>query len=159
MNNIYDSERDITKFCTTEIKVIYGDTDAMGVVYYANYLRWFEIGRTEYFRKFDYPPLHYVKKGFYLPAVEVACRYYKPALYDDTLIIETSLGKLSRVTLRMDYAIIRKNTEEIITTGASMHALINSKGELISFPKEFIEKMKNFIIPPHKLGRKRPLLR
>ncbi|MBI2347921.1 MAG: acyl-CoA thioesterase, partial [Deltaproteobacteria bacterium] len=63
-------------------RVIYGDTDQMGVVYYANYLRWFEIGRTELLRQIGMPYTAIEKKGLRFPVIEVSCRYYRPSRYD-----------------------------------------------------------------------------
>ena len=74
----------------TQVRVIYGDTDAMGFAYYGNYLKWFEIGRSEWFRKTGTTYRELEKSGLYLPVVEAHCSYLKPAFYDDLLTIETS---------------------------------------------------------------------
>ena len=76
----------------TELRVRYAETDQMGVVYYANYLVWFEVGRVEFMRSlgFDYKQME-VEDGCILPVIEATCRYKAPARYDDELLIETRL--------------------------------------------------------------------
>ena len=71
-------------------RVIYGDTDQMGVVYYANYLRWFESGRSEILRQIGLPDSTIESQGFDFPVVEVNCRYTQSARYDDLIKIETT---------------------------------------------------------------------
>jgi acyl-CoA thioester hydrolase len=80
-------------------RVIYGDTDQMGVVYYANYLRWFEMGRTELLRQIGATYSSVEEAGFFFPVTEVSCRYHKPARFDDEITVETALTALGRATL------------------------------------------------------------
>ena len=68
----------------------------MGVAYYANYLRWFEIGRTEFMREAGFPYEQAEREGIFFPVTEVQCRYRRPALYDNLLRIETTVESLSR---------------------------------------------------------------
>ena len=63
----------------TSYRVIYGDTDQMGIVYYANYLRWFEKGRSEFLREIGLPYSIIEQQGFHFPVVEVSCRYVESA--------------------------------------------------------------------------------
>jgi acyl-CoA thioester hydrolase len=79
-------------------RVIYGDTDQMGVVYYANYLRWFEMGRTELLRQIGATYSSVEEAGFFFPVTEVSCRYLKPARFDDEITVETTLTALGRDT-------------------------------------------------------------
>ncbi|HZD41108.1 MAG TPA: thioesterase family protein, partial [Terriglobales bacterium] len=72
-------------------RVLYGDTDKMGVVYYGNYLRWFEKGRGEFLRQLGIPYLSVEQRGIHFPVIEVACRYFRSARYDDLITIETQL--------------------------------------------------------------------
>jgi acyl-CoA thioester hydrolase len=94
-------------------RVIYGDTDKMGVVYYANYLRWFEKGRSELLRQFGLPYAEVEQEGLQFPVVEVTCRYQKPARYDDTIIIETQLADISRASLSFSYRIYRDGENDL----------------------------------------------
>ena len=84
-------------------RVIYGDTDQMGVVYYANYLRWFEMGRTELLRQIGATYSSVEEAGFFFPVTEVSCRYLKPARFDDKITVETTLTALGRAVLDFSY--------------------------------------------------------
>ena len=86
----------------TSYRVIYGDTDQMGVVYYANYLRWFEKGRSEFLRQIDLPYKTIEEQGLHFPVTEVSCRYFRSARYDDVITIATQLTSVGRATLNFD---------------------------------------------------------
>lgn len=117
----------------TDIRVIYGDTDQMGVVYYANYLRYFESGRNEYLRARGalYRDLER-ELGIVLPVVEVHVDYRQPARYDDLLVLETTLGKLGRASARFDYRLLRGAT--LIATGHTIHACLDRAGKIHKLP-------------------------
>jgi len=104
----------------TPYRVIYGDTDCGGVVYYANYLRLFEIGRTELIRSLGLP-YRRIEEEFQiiLPVVEVYARYKSPALYDDLLLIETRLTEVKPLRLRFDYRITKE--EILLVEGYTIH--------------------------------------
>ena len=110
-------------------RVIYGDTDQMGVAYYANYLRWFEMGRTELLRQIGMPYSSIEEMGFFFPVTEVSCRYLKPARFDDEIIIETTLAALSRVTFDFSYKIERKNDGQLLAEGWTRHACVDREGK------------------------------
>jgi len=90
----------------TSYRVIYGDTDQMGVVYYANYLRWFEKGRSEWLRQIGLPYGEIEQQGFHFPVAEVSCHYSHPARYDEVVKIETELAELGRATLTFSYRVM-----------------------------------------------------
>src|ERR1700760_2672164 len=98
---------------TTEVRVRYAETDQMGVVYYANYLVWFEIGRVELLRSLGlaYSQLEKEHK-LILPVVEANCRYRSPARYDDEILIETKPAMLRGSVLKFAYRILRKNAAD-----------------------------------------------
>lgn len=112
-------------------RVIYGDTDQMGVVYYGNYLRWFEMGRTELMRQIGVPYTSVEEAGLLFPVTVVSCRYLKPARFDDELIVETTLAALGRATLNFGYKITRKNDGQILAEGWTRHACVNEKGKVV----------------------------
>ena len=91
----------------TSYRVIYGDTDKMGVVYYANYLRWFERGRSEFLRELGVPYGEIEARGVHFPVVEATCRYARPARYEDLIEIETRLDFVSRASLVFCYRVLR----------------------------------------------------
>jgi acyl-CoA thioester hydrolase len=127
----------------TTYRVIYGDTDTMGVVYHANYLRWFEIGRTELFRHLGMPYREIEDRGLMLPVSEVKCKYLTPARYDDVVAIETTLNTGFRAGMQFDYTIASQDDAVIHTTGYTRHAFINVQGKVVrppSFIRELIKK-------------------
>ncbi|HET9917751.1 MAG TPA: thioesterase family protein [Candidatus Binatia bacterium] len=123
----------------TSYRVIYGDTDQMGVVYYANYLRWFERGRSEFLRQIGLPYANIEAAGYHFPVAEVACRYAQSARYDDVIEIATTLAELSRVYLLFEYKITRQADGVLLATGSTKHACIDHQGQVKRIPKMLIE--------------------
>jgi acyl-CoA thioester hydrolase len=110
--------------------VIYGDTDKMGVVYYANYLRWFERGRSELLREMGTPYAAIEERGMHFPVAEVSCRYFKSARYDDLILIETRLTSVSRASLTFAYQIRREADATLLACGSTKHACIDNQGRI-----------------------------
>lgn len=123
-------------------RVIYGDTDQMGVVYYANYLRWFEMGRTEFLRQMDTPYTSVEKMGVRFPVVEVSCRYFRPSHYDETIIIETTLTALDRATLTFSYKLHLEGDKRCIASGWTRHACVDEKGQITKIPSSLETALK-----------------
>ena len=119
----------------TSYRVIYGDTDQMGVVYYANYLRWFERGRSEWLRQIGLPYSTIEQHGFHFPVSEVQCRYAQSAHYDDVVRIETELVELGRASFAFNYRISREADRCILATGSTKHACIDHSGRVARIPK------------------------
>jgi len=117
-------------------RVIYGDTDQMGVVYYANYLRWFEMGRTELLRQIGTPYSEVERRGFYFPVSEVSCRYLRSARFDDEISVETTLQALGRATLVFAYRITRKDDGLLLVEGWTRHACLDAKGKVVKIARE-----------------------
>lgn len=128
----------------TSYRVIYGDTDQMGVAYYANYLKWFEIGRTELLRQTGLPYSSIEEKGLRFPVIEVSCRYYRPSRYDDVIAIETTLTSLGRATLTFSYRLLRedKGDEVLIASGWTKHACVDEEGEVTKISPEVENRLK-----------------
>ncbi len=136
----------------TEYRVIYGDTDQMGVVYYANYLRCFEKGRTEFLRQLGAPYTSVEKKGLYFPVTEVSCHYHRPARFDDLIIIETTLTSLGRASLTFSYELYRQEGKERIAAGWTKHACVDEKGNVTKTPANLGTTLKAALSPPIKPG-------
>lgn len=117
-------------------RVIYGDTDQMGVAYYSNYLRWFEIGRTELLRQANFPYKSIEAQGLHFPVTEVSCRYFKPARYDDAIVIDTELSDLGRASLTFHYKIYLQDGNQLIAEGSTKHACVDSQGHIARIPPE-----------------------
>lgn len=124
----------------TAIRVRYKETDRMGVVYYANYFVWFEIARTEYFRKrnLSYRELE-EKKGLHLMVVDAYCDYKAPAAYDDLVFAETSIENIKNTSLQFVYKIFRDSV--LLATGRTTHVFTNKSGKPIKIPEEIKEAL------------------
>jgi len=105
----------------TEIRVHYGETDKMEVVYYANYLNWFEIGRTEFFRSLGMTYRELEDNNIMLPVIEAYCKYLISALYDDLIIIRTKIELLKYTRICFAYDIIRENDKKLLAVGRTEH--------------------------------------
>jgi acyl-CoA thioester hydrolase len=110
---------------THQIRVRYCETDQMGVVYHANYLNWFEVGRTEFFRRDGHSYRELEKKGVLLPVVEASISFKQPALYDDVVEIRTHIAELSPVRLTFGYELIRVADGAQLVTGKTVHVFTN----------------------------------
>jgi acyl-CoA thioester hydrolase len=120
---------------TTEVRVRYAETDQMGIVYYANYLVWFELGRVELLRSLGlaYSRLE-TDHGCILPVIEVSCRYKSPARYDDEILIETRPAMLRGSVLKFSYRILRKAPQGEEQTGqnqTSQEQTLLAEGETV----------------------------
>lgn len=125
----------------TEIRVIYGDTDQMGVVYYGNYLRYFEAARNEWLRAkgIRWRDIE-VAHDIYLPVAEAKVNYKRPARYDDVIAVETRLGDLGRVSLRFDYRVVRD--QDILALGHTVHACVSREGDIREFPDPLLARLR-----------------
>ena len=120
----------------TQIRVRYGDTDKMGIVYYANYLEYFEVGRTEFIRQYYKPYAKIEDDGFVLPALSARVEYKNSATYDDLLTVKTTLVSFTRVRLRFEYTIYREE-RILVCIGATEHCFTDYAGK----PKRMSEEM------------------
>ncbi len=129
----------------TTVRVLYGDTDAGGVVYNANYLRYFEIGRTELMREQVCSYNEIEKLGFLLPVTECWARYKAPAFYDDLLIVETTVAEVNTLKCRFSYRVVRQEKDtkrlKLLVKGYTVHAAITKEGKLTRLPDEILEKI------------------
>lgn len=132
-----------THRCTC--RVLYGDTDAAGVVYNANYLRYFEIGRTELMRDWVCSYREIERLGIVLPVTECYTRFKAPALYDDLLTIETSVAELRKLTCRFNYRITRQDPQaerpQLLAKGYTIHAAVTRQGKLTPLPMDIALKL------------------
>ena len=138
----------------TPYRVIYGDTDAAAVVYNANYLRFFEIGRTELMREKVCSYREIETLGILLPVTECFVRYKAFARYDDLLQIETKLVWIKKVSCKFSYRLLREETdpgkETLIAKGYTVHAAVNMEGKLTPLPAEIVPHLQALLPPPEK---------
>ena len=132
---------------TTEVRVRYAETDQMGIVYYANYLVWFEIGRVEVLRTlgFSYSRLEKEHQCI-LPVIEVNCRYRSPARYDDQILIETRPSLLRGSVLKFAYRILRKASADVEPTllaeGETVHVVCDDQLNKKPLPEHYAEALR-----------------
>ena len=125
---------------TTRLRVIYGDTDQMGVVYYANYLRYFEAGRNEFIRAKGLRYRDFEEAfGLRLPVAEASVSYKLPARYDDLLDVEVSLAEVRRASARFEYRLVREGV--LLATGHTVHACVDLAGKLQRLPPLLLERL------------------
>ncbi len=115
-------------------RVIYGDTDNMGMAYHANYFRWFEMGRTEMFRALDLPYREIEARGVFLPVSECQCKFLASARYDDRITIETRIDPGMRAGVQFNYTIYKADDETPLARGYTRHACVDSDGRVIRPP-------------------------
>jgi acyl-CoA thioester hydrolase len=124
----------------TTCRVIYGDTDRMGQAYYGNYFRWFEIGRTEFFRALGLAYREIEERGILLPVSETYAKYSAPALYDETIVIETAVDPAVRAGIKFDYRIFREDGKTLLAEGFTKHAFLDKTGRVVR-PPAFIREL------------------
>ena len=140
MANLHEEDASFEEWHETIVRVRYSETDKMGVVYHANYLVWFEIGRTEFCRArgFSYRDME-ENEDAWLVVAESYCRYKAPAYYDDELIVRTHITELRRRSLRFGYEIIRLSDNQIIAEGETGHVVTDGNGRVRSFPAGYTQ--------------------
>jgi len=119
---------------TTHARVRYGETDQMGVVYHANYLVYFEIGRTDLIRSLGVSYAELEKDGLRLPVVDLGVRFHEPARYDEELAIETRLTKVTGVRLVFEYTVRRVGEDRVLAEGHTTLASVDENGRPLRFP-------------------------
>jgi acyl-CoA thioester hydrolase len=120
------------------VTVRYAETDMMGVVYHANYLPWFEIGRTGLLKEIGIAYRDLEAAGYRLPVLELAAKYLRPARYDDVLEVTTVLREKPLVRIRLEYEIRRG--EELLATGTTTHAFVDREGGIVRPPAWVVER-------------------
>lgn len=137
---------DFGEWHETLLRVRYAETDKMGIVYYANYLVWFEIGRTEFCRArgISYRDMEEMGDAF-LVVAESYCRYKAAAYYDDELLVRTHIAELRKRSLRFGYEIVRASDGQIIAEGETGHVITDATGRVRSFPEGYAQRL---LAPP-----------
>ncbi|MDF1577348.1 MAG: thioesterase family protein [Desulfurivibrionaceae bacterium] len=126
----------------TERRVLYADTDSGGVVYYGNYLHFFEAGRTEILRANGASYRELEENGYILPVVECHIRYKASARYDDLLLVETSVHDVRKMSCRFNHRLSRVDDQRLLVKGYTVHACVDPQGKLTPFPDYFREKLR-----------------
>jgi acyl-CoA thioester hydrolase len=119
----------------SRIRVRYAETDQMGVVYYANYLIWFEVGRTDLLREAGWTYRSMEADGFSLPVIQAHCDYRQSAKYDDELEVRTRGTLVSPVRVRFDYEVVRSGDTAALAEGFTIHATLDRDGKPCRLPE------------------------
>jgi acyl-CoA thioester hydrolase len=119
---------------TSRVRVRYAETDAMGIVYYANYLLWFEVARTDLLREAGWSYREMEADGYMLPVLEAHCVYRQPARYDDELDVKTTGTLVSPVRVKFVYDVVRPADDVRLAAGYTVHASIDRGGRPCRLP-------------------------
>ena len=144
---------------THQVRVRYAETDQMGIVYYANYLVWFELGRVELLRSLGLAYSQLEKEHeCILPVVEATCRYRSPAKYDDEILIETRPAMMRGSVLKFAYRILRKGADgaepTLLAEGDTVHVVCDDQLKRKALPEHYAAALKK-LMPIHE-GDSRP---
>jgi acyl-CoA thioester hydrolase len=122
----------------TPVRVRYAETDQMGIVYHANYLVWFEMGRVEFIRQMgmDYRSME-SDEGMFIAVVEATARYMASARYDDELMVRTSLAGMRGPVIRFRYKIVRVKDETLLCEGETVHIVVGRDLKRRAMPEKY----------------------
>jgi acyl-CoA thioester hydrolase len=138
----------MTQPAETRLRVRYAETDQMGVVYYANYFIWCEIGRVEFFRQLGY---NYKEMEFaddcHLPVVEANCRYCSPARYDDEVIIETRVTALRSNVIKFGYRLLRAGDSQLLAEAETAHVSVDKQMQKKALPEKYLTAIRGTMEP------------
>jgi acyl-CoA thioester hydrolase len=140
------SETELPQHNDARVRVRYAETDQMGVVYHANYLVWFEIGRVELLRSlgFDYKRME-TEDGCAIAVAAVSARYKAPARYDDELIIRTRVLRARGVLISFGYEVLRASDEVLLCEGETTHVVIDGEMKKRNLPEKYATVLKKMI--------------
>lgn len=125
---------------SVEVRVRYGETDKMGIVYHANYLTWFEIARIELLDSIGCPYKSLEENGFLLPVLSCEVTFRRPAHFDDLLRVVVIIDESSSVRIKADYEVFRDT--ELLATGKTTHAFVSKEGKVVRPPRSFLERVR-----------------
>ena len=135
----------MTLISRAKLRVRYAETDQMGVVYYANYFVWCEIGRVEFFRQlgYDYKQME-LEDDCHLPVVEASCRYRSPARYDEEILVETRITALRGPVLKFGYRLLRVDPdgERILADAETVHVSVDKQMQKRNLPEKYTEAIR-----------------
>lgn len=124
----------------TTLRVRYAETDRMGIVYHANFVIWFEVGRVELLRQFGFQYSEMEQQdNCHIPVVDLRVRFKAPAQYDDEIVIRTELKNVRSSLLHFSYEVFRQADRALLATGETMHIIVDDKFERCPLPEKYIK--------------------
>jgi acyl-CoA thioester hydrolase len=136
------------EYVETTVNVRYAETDQMGIVYYANYLVWFEVGRVAWCKTkgFHYAEME-SRDGRFLMVAEACCRYKSPARFEDDIVVRTALARATDKVIQYRYEVCSKSTGQILATGETKHVVADSNFRPARLPDHY---RGYFSLPPRR---------
>lgn len=133
-------------FAEARVRVRYAETDQMGVVYHANYLVWFEVGRVEFIRQvgLDYRVMEQ-DEGALIAVIEAKARYKAPARYDDELVVRTRLTEVRGSLVRFGYEVVREADACVLCTGETVHMVVGRDMRRRPMPVRYAEAFRRVV--------------
>ena len=130
----------------TQVRVRYAETDQMGVVYHANYLVWFEIGRTTFLRElgFNYKQMEQ-EDGCLIAVAAASARYRLPARYDDVLSIRTQMTAMRGPVIKFAYQVVRLADEQLLAEGETTHVVVSSDMKKMTLPEKYAVSFRELV--------------
>ncbi|MCO5141842.1 MAG: acyl-CoA thioesterase [Oligoflexia bacterium] len=139
------------KICHLYYRVPFSETDAMGIVHHSNHAKYFERGRVEFLRLMNFPYSKIVEKGFHFPVTALNVQFKKPIYFDDCLLIETKISKLTNIRLNFSYSLYRTenlndssltnnlSSYQALVLGETQHCCVNTEGRPVEMSSELFE--------------------
>ena len=133
--------RPVTELVEIRDRVRFVETDAMGVVHHANYLRWFEMGRVAYLKEADVYLNPLMEEGIVFPITDVSCKYRSSGRFDDEIAIETTAEAITPVKMVFNYTVRRLADGVVLATGRTQNVFTNKEGKIIRLPAKYYDKL------------------
>lgn len=131
------------KYDETEIRVRYGETDQMGVVYHGNYAQYFEVGRVEWLRQYGVSYKQMEENGIMLPVISLSVKFIKSARYDDLIKVRTQLVKLPSASIEFNYEILNEKMELLATGNTTLVFMDINRNRPTRCPQYVLDKLQN----------------
>jgi acyl-CoA thioester hydrolase len=122
-------------------RVRFGETDMMGVVYYANFFSWLEVGRMSLLRDVGLAYKDWRKRGIRIPVVQAHADYRSPARFDDEVVVKTKVARIGNKSVRFENEVYRLPEMKLLCTGHTVHAFIDRAGKTVPIPEDIREKL------------------
>jgi len=147
------------EFHDATVRVRYAETDQMGVVYHANYLIWFEIGRVELMRAlgFEYNRME-SEDDCYIVVAEASCRYRHPARYDELLRVRTRIAQASTRVVKYSYELLRDSDNHLLATGSTTHVICGRDGKPKQLPEKYRDQFRALADKNKEISRSKEVM-
>lgn len=129
----------------SHVVVRYAETDQMGIAHHSNYPIWYEVARTDLIKQMGMTYSEMEQQGLLMPLLELQCKYISAAYYEDSLVVEAVMTKLSGVKLEIEYAVYRESDETLLNVGKTVHALVGRDLKPVNIRKEYPELYQKLI--------------